>query len=77
MASRHVTEAFNTTCAVHNRGLCGLVVVWLSWPSGRALVAQARGVLSLTPVDAAWPFLFSPHNIFISSVRQDALSILE
>ena len=35
-------------CSIH-RGLWGLVVVWLSWLSGRALTAQARGVLSLTP----------------------------
>ena len=47
------------------RGLWGLVVVWLSWLSGRALAAQARGVLGLTPGDC-WLFhfpLFSPHNI--------------
>ena len=31
------------------RGLWGLVVVWLSWLSGRALVVQARGVLCSTP----------------------------
>ena len=42
----------------------GLVVVRLSWLSGRALVAQARGVLSLTPHDSR-PSLFSPHNIQI------------
>ena len=38
-------------------GCCGSV--------GRALAAQARGVLGLTPGDC-WPFhfpLFSPHNI--------------
>ena len=31
------------------RGLWGLVVVQLLWLSGRALAAQARGVLALTP----------------------------
>ena len=31
------------------RGLWGLVVVRLSWLSGRALAAQARGVLGSTP----------------------------
>ena len=44
------------------RGLWGLVVVWLSWLSGRALAAQARGVLGSTPGDCR-PFhfpLFSP-----------------
>ena len=42
-----------------------LVVVWLSWLSGRVLVAQARGVLGSTPGDCR-PFhfpLFSPHNV--------------
>ena len=59
-------------------GLWGLVVVWLSWLSGRALVGQARGVLGLT-LGGCRPFhfpLFWPHNInsFISSMRQDAVS---
>ena len=43
------------------------MVVRLSWLSGRALVAQARGLLGSTPGDCR-PFhfpLFSPHNIFI------------
>ena len=45
------------------RGLLGLVVVWLSWLSGRALTAQAGSVLGSTPSDCR-PFLyFSPHNI--------------
>ena len=35
------------------RGLCGLVVVRLSWLSGRALVAQARGVLGWLPATAS------------------------
>ena len=57
--------------------------LWLSaccWLSGRALAAQARGVLGSTLSDC-WPFhspLFSPHNIlnfFIFSVRQDVLSM--
>ena len=39
------------------RGLWGLVVVWLVWLSGRALAAQARGVLGSTPRDC-WPFTF-------------------
>ena len=54
----------SSTCAVHMyiRGLWGLVVVRLSWLSGRALAAQARGVLDLTPSDCQ-PFHFSPHNI--------------
>ena len=33
------------------RGLRGLVVVRLLWLSGRALVAQAKGVLGLTRGD--------------------------
>ena len=48
------------------RRLWGLVGVRLSWLSGRALEAQASGVLGLTPGDC-WPFhfpLFSPHNIY-------------
>ena len=52
------------------------MVVRLSWLSGRALAAQARGVLGLTPGDCQ-PFHFPPHNIskfIFSSVRQDALS---
>ena len=55
------------------------MVVRLLWLSGRALAAQARGVLGSTPGDCRlfhFP-LFSPHNIknsFISSVRQEALS---
>ena len=42
---------------------------WLSDCSGRALVAQARGVLGSTPGDCR-PFhfsLFSPHNILFST----------
>ena len=57
-------------------------VARLSWLSGRALAAQARGVLSLTPSNCCaglFTCLFSSDNIqtpdsFISSVRQDALS---
>ena len=37
-------------CSIY-RGLWGLVVVQLSWLSGRALAAQARGVLGSTPSD--------------------------
>ena len=57
--------------------------LWLSgccWLCGRALAAQARGVLGSTLSDCQ-PFhspLFSPHNIlnfFIFSVRQDVLSM--
>ena len=52
-----------------------LVVVGLSWLSGRALAAQARGVLGSTP-GGCRPFSLS--SIFaskhlISSLRQDAL----
>ena len=47
------------------RGLWGLVVVRLSWLSGRALATQARSVLGSTP-GGCWPFsLFSPHYIQI------------
>ena len=51
-------------CSIH-RGLWGLVVVRLLWLSGRALVAQAGGVLGLTPGDCRlfrFP-LFFPYNI--------------
>ena len=51
------------------------MVIWLSWLSGRALAAQARGVLGSTP----WrlqTFSLSSIFTFISSVRQDALSNL-
>ena len=41
------TEAFSTTCAVHIED--SLVVVRLSWLSGRAMAGQARGVLGSTP----------------------------
>ena len=40
-----------------HRGLWQLVVVQLSWLSGRALAAQARDVLALTPADCR-PSLF-------------------
>ena len=49
------------------RGLWGLMIVWLSWLSGRALVAQPRGVLGSTPGDQ-WPFPFPlllPHDIHL------------
>ena len=39
------------------RELWGLVVVWLLWLSGRALVVQARGVLGSTPCNCC-PFHF-------------------
>ena len=62
VAASCATEAFSTTCAIH-------IVDWwlsqLSWLNGRALAAQARGVLGSTPGDC-WPFyfpLFWPHNI--------------
>ena len=41
--------------ALHATELWGLVVVRLSWLSGRALVAPARGVLGPTP-GGYWPF---------------------
>ena len=59
------------------RGLWGLVVVRLSWLSGRALVAQARGVLGLIPAMASlFSFLYFRFitSKFISSVRLDVLS---
>ena len=50
---------------------------WLSGCCGRALVAQARSVLGLTPGDSR-PLHFSlyvhPINFFGFSKRQDALS---
>ena len=56
-----VTEAFSTTCAGHVEDCDG----WcLSGCRGRAMVAQARSVLGLTP-SSRQPFdfpLFSPHN---------------
>ena len=39
------------------RGLWGLLVVRLLWLSGRALAAQARGVLGSTP-SSCWPLYF-------------------
>ena len=57
------TEAFSTTCAVDIED--SLVVVRLSWLSGRAMAGQARGVLGSTP-GGCRPFhfpLFLPHNI--------------
>ena len=48
----------------------GLVIVRLPYFSGRALAAQARGVLGLTPGDCQ-PFHFPPflpHNIYIPCV---------
>ena len=53
-------------CSIHiDRGLWGLVVTRLSWLSGKALAAQARGVLGSTPRGCRlfrFP-LFLPHNI--------------
>ena len=48
----------------------GLVVVRLSWLSGRALAAQARGVQGSTPSNCqSFHFpLFSPHNIYITYI---------
>ena len=46
-----------------HRGLWGLVVVRLSWLSGRTLAAQAGGVLGSTPSDCR---LFSLSSIFAS-----------
>ena len=68
------TEAFSTICAVHIEDCEG----W--WLSGcRGSVAEhwqlKPGTLGLTPGDC-WLFhflLFSPHDSFISSARQDAL----
>ena len=55
----------STTCAVHIEDCDrGLVVVQLLWLSGRALAAQAKGVLGSTPGDCRlfhFP-LFSPHK---------------
>ena len=59
-------------------GLWGLVVVRLSWLSGRALAAQARGVLGSTPGDCR-PFhfpLFSPHNNLNSFMAYSVLANL-
>ena len=41
-----------------------MVVVWLSWLSGSALVAQSRSVLGSTFNDC-WPFHFPYLNSFI------------
>ena len=56
-------------CRTH-RGLWGLVVVRLSWLSGRALAAQARGVLGLTPGNC-WLFHFclKTSNFLCSHIR--------
>ena len=52
-------QQLSTTCASTYRGLWGLVVVRLSWLSGRALVERvlARGVLGSTP-GSCRPFNF-------------------
>ena len=50
------------------RGLWGLVVVRLSWLSGRALAAQARGVLGSTTGNC-WPFRFSSRTIQHAKTR--------
>ena len=48
------------------RELWGLVVIWLSWLSGRALAAQARGLLGSTP-GGCWPFSLSSNYGLITS----------
>ena len=52
------------------------MVVRLSWLSGRALAAQARGVLGSTPGDFQlfhFP-LFSPHNLYINLLHEDSMN---
>ena len=51
------TEAFSTTCTVQYNILRIVGVVQLLWISGRALAAQARGVLGSTP-GGCWLFHF-------------------
>ena len=47
---RCATVAFSTACAVHIEDWGWLVVVQLSWLSGRALLAQARGPIIYLPL---------------------------
>ena len=68
-SERHIEDCegwwLSCCCERKVKYIMGIVVVWLSWLSGRALLAQARGVLGLTLSDR-WLFhfpLFSPHNI--------------
>ena len=66
---------FNVFYFLVHRGLWGLVVVRLLWLSGRALAAQARGVLGSLPGDCC-PFhfpLFSPHDILYFQCRVSVL----
>ena len=49
------------------RGLWGLVVIRLLWPSGRALAAQARGVMGLTP-GGCRPFHFPLYKGIITLI---------
>ena len=60
-----VTQMFLMRTNHHShRNLWGLVIVRLLWLSGRALAAQARGVLGSTPGSRPFHFpLYSPHNI--------------
>ena len=59
VAARCANEAFSTTPAIHSsRGLWRLVVVRLSWLSGRALVAEARCVYWVRPLVTAGLFSF-------------------
>ena len=59
-----VAQWQSTSCAVHIEDCEGrMVVVRLSWLSGRTLVAQARGVLGSTPSDC-WSFYCS--SVFAS-----------
>ena len=56
-----------------------LVVVWLSWLSGRAVAAQASGVLGSTTGDC-WPFLFTskvshPNRLFLTKTTVSCLWI--
>ena len=60
------------------KGLWGLVFVWLSWLNGRALAAQARGILGSTP-GKCWLFhfpLFSPQSCFQFSNMVESLLFL-
>ena len=88
--SRTTTNPHNLLCiedcegcqmcdwGIQYRGIVRVVVVRLSWLSGRALAAQARGVLGSTPSDCRlFHFsLFSPHNIYYFQCEARCFQIL-
>ena len=74
--SNNHQPSHSSTCTALNlystcRGLWGFVVIWLSWLSGRALAAQARGVWIRLPATAGF-FTFLYFCLITSNFQHGA-----